>query len=100
MGAKFTVNGENVTISFEWTLLIQDAMDIVYVDAEKLWINEFDIDGNVTNPYEDSTPQERLNVVYGYVQKVLVNMANAHSKDKAMILARETAKTYSLGEEK
>jgi len=91
MAASFKVDGDNVTISFEWTQPTVLVQEFVESGAEALWKDKFDIEGNITNPFSEVTNQEKLNILYKYAEALLVNLVNSYESNKAQKEARELA---------
>lgn len=100
MGAQFLVDGDDVTVRFEWNVPLETGQDVVFNVAEALWVNETDDEGVILNPFSEASAQEKLDVAFGYAQMTLVNKANSAKSNKAQAAAREleAASEYDFGE--
>ena len=83
MAAKFTVSGDKVTVSFSYTAPTTLVQLIIDDCAESLWVEEFDEEGEVLNPFESATNQEKLDIADVLVKRVLIEKANTHKSLKA-----------------
>ena len=92
MAGTYQVNGENVTLKFEWTLLIPDALSIVYDCAEYLWNVGYGDHGTQEMPilFIDLTDQQKVDIVDKHFADVAVNAANSQKVTRAMDIARQT----------
>lgn len=89
MAASYTVDGDNVTVSFEYTAPTAVVQDIVGDAAHFVWQEEMDEEGNVTNPFSEATNQEKLDALDEYVKDVIINNANTYKSRAAQEAARE-----------
>ena len=96
MPASFSTSGGNTTIKMEWTVLTAKAQAVIFAVAENLWVNELDEDEEITNPFADATPQEKLNVAYKHVGTVLKNMADSFISNRDQVIARESSTRHTL----
>jgi len=94
--AKFTVDGTNTTVKFEYTALTAKVQEVIGACAEALWQEETDEEGVVTNPFADATNAQKLAVVDKHVKSVIVDMANSFLSNEAQKEARETAEESKL----
>ena len=103
MTARFTVNGANTTITFEYTALTARISAIVNDCAEYLWwhgygdhgVNEF---GRDSKFFADLTNQQKLNLVDQHVRRVILDCANTNKSIKAQDAARlaEAANEHNI----
>lgn len=98
MAASFIVNGSNTTIRLEYTSTTTNIQSIVGDAAHYLWKDELDAEGNITNPFDQATNQQKLDVVFNHIKDVIVNEANTYKSISAQDAARATAEAtkYSL----
>ncbi len=89
MTATLTTVSGNTTLKFEYTATTAKMVDILGDSAEYLWKEETDEDGKITNPFEDATNQEKVDVIDDHVKQVIINLANTFKSQKAQTLARE-----------
>ena len=94
--ARFTVNGTKTKVIFEYEALTDKIASVIGDVAENLWREETDEDGVVTNPFEDATNQEKLDVVDKHVKGVIVDMANYFDLNKRRDIERDRAKKHSI----
>ena len=97
MTAKFTVDGDNTKITFEFETTTEIIQDIAEDASHYLWKEVIDSDV-VTNPFEELTNQEKLDLVNEHVKLVVMNLANTYKSIKAQTDARtlEKENEYSL----
>jgi len=88
--ASFTVDGTKTTVAFEYTALTAKVQSIVNDVAESLWVEETDEDDVVTNPFDEASNQDKLDVVDAYVKMTILNKANSAKSNKAQKEERET----------
>ena len=92
MSGTFIVNGDGTTtIRLEYTAPTPVVKSVISAVAENLWVEETDENGIATNPFEDASNQDELDVVDAHVREVLLNMANSFKSQKAQRAAREAA---------
>ena len=91
MSAKFTVNGQNVTVSFEYTAPITAVQNVVYACAADIYRDAEPAFATLTN-------QQKLDIVDNYIKNYLVRMANIWKAEKAAEIAKNTelSNNYSL----
>lgn len=92
MTARFEVNGDKTKIIFEYEASTTLMQLIIGHAAKYLWKDETDVDGIVTNPFSEATNQEKLDVVYNHVKRVILDLANTFKSLKAQKDARELEK--------
>lgn len=97
MAATFTVSGNNIKIDMGWEVSSAKAQAVIFAVAENLWVEETNDDGEVTNPFANATSQEKLNVAYKHVGRVLLDMADTFISQKDQLAAREAAVKHDLG---
>ncbi len=97
MPATFSTSGGNTTVKMEWTVATAKAQAVIFAVAENLWVNELDEEGEVTNPFVDAEPQEKLDVAYKHVGMVLLNMADSYISNRDQDIARDAATKHDLG---
>jgi len=92
MTSTFKVSDGNTTVKFEATATTEKIQLIVGSASEYLWGHGYGERGTEEEPviYDDLTNQEKLDMVGGYVQEVIVNMANTQKSVAAQDLARAT----------
>lgn len=94
MTAKFTVNGANTTITFEYTAVTAKVSAIVNDCAEYLWWHGYGdhgvdpVTGLDTKFFKDLTNQQKLNLVDQHVRRVILDCANTNKSEKAQTAAR------------
>ena len=86
MSAKFTVDGNNTKIIFEYTAPTVMIQEILGDASHYLWKNEEE------NPFSEATNQEKLDVLDAHVKQVILDLANTFKSLKAQNEARETEK--------
>ncbi len=94
MTAKFTVDGNNTKIIFEYETTTEIIQAIVEDASHYLWKEV--IDSDVT--FEDLTNQEKLDLVNEHVKLVIMNLANTYKSIKTQEDARtlEEENKYNL----
>ena len=97
MPATFKVVGDKTEITMKWSPLTAKAQEIIFAVAENLWVDEVDGEGEITNPFADATPLQKLNVAYKHVGEVLLNMADSFVSNRDQKIAREAAAKHDLG---
>jgi len=100
MTGRFTVNGQNTTIIFEYTTLTAKVSAIVNDCAEYLWNRGFGDHGTpaAPNQFSDLNNQQKLNLVDQYVRRSILDSANINKSLKAQNAARavEEANLYDI----
>lgn len=91
MAAEFIAQNGEVTVTFTYTAPTAKAKKAVGDAAAYLWKDETDEDGVVTNPFEDATNQEKIDVVDVYLKKVIMDAAKTYASKKAQDDARDQA---------
>jgi hypothetical protein len=91
MAGTYSVNGANVTLKFEYTTTIAEALSIVGDCAEYLWNHGYGDHGTDEVPIRlvDLTDQDKVNLVDQHIVRVVVDCANTHKSQKAQDAARE-----------
>jgi len=87
MTSKFTISGDQTTITFEYQADTAKIQEIVYNCAEYLFNHG---GGTEEVTFEDLNNQEKLNLLDKHIKDVILNLANTHKSIKAQDLARET----------
>jgi hypothetical protein len=100
MAGTYFVTGNDVTLRFEWTLPIVDALSIVGDCAEYLWNHGYGDHGTEEAPilFANITDQQKVDIVDRHFADVAVNAANTFKSQKAQEAARasEDAHKHSL----
>lgn len=98
--ARFTVNGGNTTITFEYTAVTAKVQSIVTDCAQYLWDHGFGDHGTrlAPNLFENLTNNQKLSLVDDYIKSTIIDTANNEKSNKAQDTARATedANKYSL----
>ena len=95
MTGKFKVDGDNVTVTFSYTALTAKVQDVIDNCAEHLWVEELDEEGEIINPFESASNQDKLNIVDVHFLSVLLNMAKSHYVNKKQIAERQVATLHA-----
>ena len=92
MAAKFTVDGTDTKISFEYEALTATIISVLGDASHYLWEHGFGDKGTEETPiaFDDLTNQQKLDLVDVYVKKVVIDMANSYKSNAAQLAARET----------
>jgi len=100
MAGTYQVNGQNVTLKFEYTTTIAEALSIVGDCAEYLWDHGYGDHGTDDAPilFSDLTDQQKVNIVDRHIVRVVVDAANTFKSVKAQEVARlaEEANPHTL----
>ncbi len=88
MSASFSTENGQTTVTFWYTAPTATVAAIAGGAAEYLWQEEFDENGEVINPFDEATNQEKLDVLDAHVRRVIVDLANTNKSVKAQALAR------------
>ena len=85
MPAKFTVNGANTTISFEFTAPTAKIQNIVGIISLYLWNTGAGDHGTLEQPiyYDSLTNQQKLNLVFDHVRISLMNILHIDAFKKS-----------------
>ena len=94
--ATLSTKDDKTTITFSYTALTTKVQPILEACAEYLWKEETDEEGNITNPFDEATNQEKLNVVDAHVKRVIIDLANSHLSNEAQKEAREAVSKLEL----
>lgn len=88
--AKFTVNGSDTKITFEFTAPTNVIQSIVGGAAEYLWEHGIGDHGTEESPvlFADLTNQNKLDLVNQHIKDVIINCANTQKSVKAQETAR------------
>lgn len=86
MPAIFEVNGDNTKIIFEIEKDTDIIQSIIGDSAEYLWSHYKPED----ELFEDATNQDKLDVTFEHIKRVLIGAANTNKSVKAQTAARET----------
>jgi len=104
-GATFTLDNGTVTIVFTWTTTTVQAQNVVNDAALRLWNEGYGDHGTEEVPREfaETSNQERLNILYQYATRGMLNYARAQhiceGADEGAATAAAAAETmYDLGE--
>lgn len=88
MSATFKTSNGKTTIKLEFTATTAKVQSIVGDASHYLHREIKDSNGVVTNPFEDLTNQEKLDIVSDHIKTVIVNAANTYKSIKAQNDAR------------
>ena len=97
MTAKFTVDGSNLIISFQYTAPVVRATEVAMSAAHYLWEHGYGDHGTDEDPilFDDLTNQDKLNLLDKHVLRVIMDIAQdyyVNSRQEAEgILAKEYA---------
>ncbi len=94
MAGKFTVNGTNTTIAFEYTALTKKVQDVVGAAARHLYDLD-SVDVPSTAPFDNLTNQQKLDLLDKYVRR-LINDAARQANISAAIAAAAAAADADL----
>jgi hypothetical protein len=92
MTGKFTVNGANTTVVFEFTASTQKLQDVVNAAARHYY--ELDsVDMPPTTPFDNLTIQQKLNIVDRHIRTIINETALQTIIADAIATAVATAET-------
>lgn len=91
MTGSFVVDGDQVTVTFEYEADLTKAQLAISDAAHLLWDRGRGNHGEPEAPivFADLTNQEQLNIVDTYVRQNILDLAKTHSYDEAQQAARE-----------
>jgi len=95
MTATTVLKDDKLTVSFSYTADTDIVQDVLGACAEYLWQEE-EVDGEITNPFDEATNEEMLAVVDKHVKSVLLDMANSFKSNEAQRVAREAEAKLTL----
>jgi hypothetical protein len=100
MAGTYQVIGDNVTLKYEYTTTIAEALSIIGDCAKYLWCYGCGDHGtdDATILFADLTDQDKVNLVDQHIVRVVVDAANAFKSIKAQEAARlaEEANPHTL----
>ena len=84
MAGSFVVNGDEVTLTFEYTALTQKVMDTVNDAIAYLYPNVLGdfLEGEVL-PFEELTNQQKLTLLDSWLKKNILDLAKAQNQKVA-----------------
>ena len=89
MTGTFEVIDDEIKIAFAYQAEADKVTDIVGDAAHYLWKEEMDENGEVINPFDEATNQEKLDVVDAHLKRVIIDAANTFKSLDAQRVARE-----------
>ena len=102
MSGVFQTTNGTTKVKFIFTADTAKVNSVILDAAAHLWKEETDKNGVVTNPFDQATNQEKLDVVDAHVKTVILNLAKTFKSNLDQVAARELAETnastnYDLG---
>ena len=99
MPAKVTTKDGVATLEITFSAPTPRMRKMIASVAENLWVNKTDDDGNIINPFADSTNPQRTRVAGKHAIRGLRQMAASFVSNKDQKVAREAADKFDdLGE--
>ena len=97
MTAKFTVDGSNLIINFQYTAPVVRATEVAVSAAHYLWEHGYGDHGTEEEPilFDDLTNQEKLNLVDKHVKRVVLDIAKDYHVNARQEAERELAIEYA-----
>jgi hypothetical protein len=93
MAGRFTTSAGQTTVDFIYVAVTAKVQNIVDAASHYLWNVGFGNQGTVDKPilFETLTNQQKLDIVDGYVRKIIMDAAKSYSINAAADSARTTA---------
>lgn len=93
MTGSFLVDGDRVTIAFEYEVDLTKGQLVINDAANLLWDRGMGDHGDEETPivFADLTNQEKLDIVDTYVRRTILGLAKTYSHEEAEEAAREQA---------
>ena len=91
MTSKFTVNGTETTVHFEWTTTTANILSIVGDCSEYLFNHGYGDHGTEEEPivFADLNNNQKLALVEAHLRDVIINASNTFKSIKAQDAARD-----------
>jgi len=100
MTSKFTISGDQTTITFSWTALTEKIVSIVGDCSEYLWEHGYGDHGTEETPivFDDLNNNQKLALVEAHLKDVIINASNTFKSVRAQDAARllEAENEYEL----
>lgn len=93
MAGTFVVDGDRVTVTFEYEADLTKAQQVIVDGAHLLWDRGMGNHGDEETPivFTDLNNQDKLDIVDTYVRRVILDLARTYSSEEAQAAAREQA---------
>ena len=97
MTAKFTVDGSNLVINFQYSAPVDRATEVTVSAAHYLWEHGYGDHGTEEEPilFDDLTNQDKLNLLDQHVLRVIMDIAQDYHVNARQEAERILATEYA-----